>query len=97
MIHIQRLVAKSPLVGVLNKFSTGFTLADTSSINKCYELGGIMIDQDNTYGDDQKGKEENKIIIVSININGLRKEIWKEKNNVLHNFLHQMQSDIITL
>ena len=34
---------------------------------------------------------------LSLNINGLRKDSWREKNDSLHNFLTQSLAEIIAL
>ena len=40
------------------------------------------------YGDDLGYKDESEIMIMCLNVNGLKKDKWKEKNNNLRNFLH---------
>ena len=68
----------------------------TSGVN-VYYYRGIMIDYDGVYGDEWIGKEEDELICICLNVNRLRKDMWKEKNDSLCNFLYQMNSDIIGL
>ena len=87
IIQVQRPVAKHPLVRELREFRIEFILADTCGLNECCSLG-IMINKEDIYRNNGRGKEEDKIMIVSFNINGFRNEIWKEKNDSVRNFLH---------
>ena len=42
-------------------------------------------------------KKEDEIMCISLNINGLSKDMSKEKHDTLQNFLHRMESDIVGL
>ena len=56
-----------------------------------------ITNKNDTYGDYLVNKEENKIVCISLNINGLQKDKWKEKNDTLCKFLCQIGAEIIAL
>ena len=93
---VQRLEAESPLVVKLSSPQPGFALVGTSGVDVCCSRGAMM-DEDDVYGDEWVRKEEDELVCVCLNVNGLSKDIWKEKNDSLRNFMHHMKSDVIVL
>ena len=57
----------------------------------------IITNRNGTYEDCLVNKEENKMVYVSLNVNGLQKDKQKEKNNTLRNFLYQIGAEMIAL
>ena len=45
--------------------------------------------------EDQNNKEDNKLIVLGLNINRLKMEAWQQKNGTLYNFLVQSKADLI--
>ena len=92
MIQLQRPVVKRPPVQGLNQIIAGFAQVGTDGVNEHCIIVRVMMDLNDVYGDDWRGKEEDEIVCVRLNVNGLRKDIWKEKNDSLRKFLHQMSA-----
>ena len=68
----------------------------TVGANECCVIDTMRY-LNNVCGDNWKGKEEDEIVCVGLNVNGLRKDMWKEKNNSLRNFLHQRGANLVAL
>ena len=49
------------------------------------------------FGDHFSSENEEEIMVVSMNINSLKIKSWKAKNDMLRDFLLQLQADIIAL
>ena len=88
---------KRPPVQGLNQIIEGFAQMGTDGANERCIIGDMMMDLNDVYGDDWREKEEDEIVCVGLNVNGLKKDMWKEKNDSLRNFMYQMKSDIIAL
>ena len=49
------------------------------------------------FGDRWRGKEEEELICISLNVNSLRHEKWKMKNDCIRDLLLTYKVDLITL
>jgi hypothetical protein len=81
---------------MLRAILVAFTYLGIRDINKCYKIDNAST-MDDFYRDHFSPKKEDEITVISLNINSLRTEGWKVKNDLVRDFTLGLDANIVTM
>ena len=84
------------VVIILRAILVGFIYLGIWDTIDYYKMDNTSI-VDNFYGDYFNPRKEDKIAVISLNINSLRTEGWKAKNNLVRDFILESDANIVTI
>ena len=74
----------------------GLIYSDIRDVNECCSIDNT-ITMNNYHRDYFSPKKEEEIMVISLNVNRLKTEGWKAKNDIVRDFILELDADIVAL